>query len=282
MSVLIAGCGDLGTEIGLRFAASGYDVVGLRRRPTLLPTPIEGRGVDLSEEVPDVPFDTEIVVIATAADRRDQDAYRSAYVDGLTNLLRGLSRSDARPRRILLVSSTAVYGDNKGDRVDETTPASPGAPSAAIIWEAEQLLHREVSGAIVVRLAGLYGPGRTRLIDQVRSGSAARDGEAPAYTNRIHRDDAAAAIVHLATGCDSPDRLYIGSDHEPAPRFEVVQFLSGVLGVEPPAADAYSGPIRAGRRCSNDRLLATGFAFTYPTYREGYRAIVEGQGVRHP
>ena len=281
MTVLIAGCGDLGTEAGLRYAAYGRDVVGLRRTPEHLPDGIAGHAVDLSQQVPDVPANTEILVIATAADRRTERAYRSAYLDGLSNLLEGLHRKDARPHRVLLVSSTAVYGESGGAWVDETTPVSPGSTTAAVLLEAEQLLHRHVPAATVFRLAGLYGPGRTRLIDQVRNGSADRVGEQPRYSNRIHRDDAAAAIVHLTTACDDPGPVYLGSDHAPALRNEVVRFLSVELGVEPPEGGMRTAEPPTGRRCRNDGLLATGFTFCYPTYREGYRAVIAGQGVRY-
>ncbi|MDN5854102.1 MAG: NAD-dependent epimerase/dehydratase family protein [Actinomycetia bacterium] len=281
MTVLIAGCGDLGTEVGLRYAATGREVVGLRRTPGHLPDAIVRHEVDLAREVPTVPADTEILVVATAADRRTEQAYRSAYLDGLSNLLAGMRRGSVRPRRVLLVSSTAVYGDNRAAWVDESTPVSPGSPTAAVLRDAEQLLHEHLPSAIVFRLAGLYGPGRMRLLDQVCDGSAGGAGDPARYTNRIHRDDAAAAIVHLTTACADPDPIYLGSDHEPTLRSEVVHFLAGELGVELPDDGSRRAGVPNGRRCRNDRLRSTGFTFRYPTYREGYRAVIAGHAARH-
>ena len=109
MTVLLAGCGDLGTEAGLRFAAAGHRVVGWRRSPGKLPTAIEGAAVDLtSGELPPVPADTTAVVVAIAADSPTESAYRAAYVDGLAHVLDAAAASGAPVRRVLFVSSTAV------------------------------------------------------------------------------------------------------------------------------------------------------------------------------
>ena len=306
----MAGCGDLGTEAGLRFAAAGHRVVGWRRSPGKLPAAIEGVAADLARPpLPPIPADTTAVVIAVAADSPTEEAYRAAYVDGLSNVLDALERDAklvpvrehggaALPsplRRVLFVSSTAVYGDAEGGWVDESTTPAPGGFSGRIIREAEDLLHQRLDGTgispVVLRLGGIYGPGRTRLIDQVRSGAAVAPAE-PRYTNRIHRDDAAAAIVHLCTVAADPGPVYLGVDNDPAELGEVQRFLADELGLPRPSSDVPGGassggaggePSRGGnKRCSNALLRSTGFEFAYPTFREGYRAILAGEGVRHP
>ena len=120
MTFLLAGCGDLGTEAGLRFAALGHRVVGWRRSPGNLPAAIEGVAADLSAAgLPPVPADTSAVVVAIAADASTEEAYRAAYVQGLSNVLNALERDGVAPRRVLFVSSTAVYGDAGGGWVGE-------------------------------------------------------------------------------------------------------------------------------------------------------------------
>ena len=286
MTILLAGCGDLGTEAGLRFHALGHRVVGWRRSPAKLPAAIEGVAADLSAPgLPRVPADTTAVVIAVAADSPTEEAYRAAYVDGLTHVLDALERDGVRPQRVLFVSSTAVYGDAGGGWVDENTPPRPGGFSGRVLLEAEQLLQAAFSEtattATSLRLGGIYGPGRTRLIDQVRGGTAVVP-EDSRYTNRIHRDDAAAAIVHLATVPPEPAPVYVGVDNDPADLGTVLRFLAAELGLaEPPVGDA--GPARGGnKRCRNDLLRSTGFEFAFPSFREGYRDILAGNGVRHP
>lgn len=279
MTVLIAGCGDLGTEAGLRFAAAGFPVLGWRRSPEKIPAPLAGRAADLTGTLPRVPADTDIVVICVAAGERTEAAYRSAYVDGTSNVLDALERDGVQPRRILFVSSTAVYGDADGGWLDEDSPTAPASVTGAVIREAEELLHSRRPDAIVLRLAGIYGPGRTRLIDLVQAGAA--DPGPGQLTNRIHRDDAAAAVVHLTTAVAEPAPLYLGVDNEPVEQREVLRFLAGELGTELGPATPSSSSRGGNRRLSNARLRSTGFEFTYPTFREGYRAVLAGQGVRH-
>ncbi|MDQ0822543.1 nucleoside-diphosphate-sugar epimerase [Arthrobacter sp. V4I6] len=306
MTVLLAGCGDLGTEAGLRFAAAGHRVLGWRRSPEKLPAEIEGAAADLSSgELPPIPADTSAVVVAVAADSPTEKAYRAAYVDGLSKVLDAVLASDAGIGRVLFVSSTAVYGDAGGGWIDESTTPEPGGFSGRIIREAEELLFDRLRGTgiipVALRLGGIYGPGRTRLIDQVRGGTAVLPAE-PRFTNRIHRDDAAAAIVRLCTMEAVPGPVYLGVDNDPAELGEVLSFLAAELGLpRPPSSgssvsNAGGGPSRAGgtskaggeparggnKRCSNALLRSTGFEFRYPSFREGYRDILAGVGVRHP
>lgn len=280
-TVVIAGCGDLGTEAGLRFAEQGHHVVGLRRRAELVPAPITGRSADLRHEVPEIPADTSVVVVAFAAGSRDVDEYRATYVDGLRNVLDGVDASDAAPR-LLVVSSTAVYDVDDGSVVTEETPAHGGTPTAQVLVEAEALLRERAPGAVLVRLSGVYGPGRERLIDQVRSGSARLAPGASPHTNRIHRDDAAAALVHLATVPD-PAPLYLGTDDEPSRLDDVLRFLAAELGVpEPVTGDGGARQSGGDKRLSNALLRSTGWTPQYPTFCEGYRAVLAGEGTRHP
>jgi len=288
VDIVIAGCGDLGIETGLRFVGQGHRVTGLRRRGALVPEPLVGRSVDLRREVAPIDPGTDVVVVALAAGSRDVDEYRATYVDGLRNVLDGIDASGSRPR-VVVVSSTAVYDVDDGSTVTEETPAVAATPTAGVLLEAEALLRARHPGAVLARLSGVYGPGRERLIDQVRGGSARRTpqpGRSP-HTNRIHRDDAAAALVHLATLAD-PAPTYLVTDDEPARLDDVYAFLAAELDVpEPPRAEAAGRPA-AGRqgagdkRLSNALLRSTGWTPRYPSFREGYRAVLAGERTRHP
>ncbi|MHA6800064.1 Rossmann-fold NAD(P)-binding domain-containing protein [Bounagaea algeriensis] len=272
-TAVLAGCGDLGGRIGVRLAPLGYRVLGLRRTPARLPAGIEGQAVDLREQQPQLPGDTNLVVVALTADSYTAQGYRETYVTGLESVLDAIDRDVTVPPRVLLVSSTAVHGVTDGSWVDERSAASPASAAAGELRTAEQRLHARRPEAVVLRLAGLYGPGRGRLVTSVRDGTATVPAT-PMFTNRIHRDDAAAAVVHLATRVANPDPLYIGADHEPAERAAVLRFVAERLGVpEPPVAPEQSGRGR-GKRCRGDRLRRTGYTFTYPTYREGYGALI--------
>jgi len=281
MSVLIAGCGDLGTEVGLRLAALGHEVEGLRRDSSTLPTAIKGQSVDLSARQPAISPATDLVVMAIAAAAPTVAAYEAAYVGGLRNLLDALEGAAVVPRRFVLVSSTAVYDVNDGSWVDEETPANPQPGSTdAILLDAERMLHSRLPAATVFRLAGIYGPGRERLIRQVRDGTATVSARSR-HTNRIHRDDAAAAIVHLLLRDEQPAPLYLGVDNAPVVSAEVLSFVAAELGLPAPTPGESESQRGGDKRISNALLRSTGFTFTYPTYVEGYRAVIAGRGIRH-
>lgn len=293
MTVVIAGCGDLGTEVGLRFAALGNRVIGLRRSADKLPSEIEGQSVDLSQHMPELPADTTIVMIAMSPDARSAEGYRTAYVDSVRNIAAAIHRDCAVLPRVVYVSSTAVYGVDDGSWVDELTAAEPSTATAVVLKEAEDLLWQKLPEATVLRLAGIYGPGRTRQIDRLRDGIETISAE-PRFTNLIHRDDAAAAIVHLATMGAKPESVYVGVDDNPADQRGITAFLASSLNLRVPLVEsdttAKTGGATAnlvrgsdhGKRCRNTRLRETGFDFTYPTYREGYAAVLGGAGIRHP
>ena len=117
----------------------------------------------------------------------------------------------------------------------------------------------------MLRLSGLYGGPPGRLQAQVLAGDITEPNR---WTNRIHRDDAAAAVVHLLTSAQAPGPLYVGTDDEPALLGDVAAHLAHRLGAPaPPATDL---ALATGKRLSNARLRATGWVPAYPSYREGY------------
>ncbi|MDP3966705.1 MAG: hypothetical protein Q8Q02_00370 [Nocardioides sp.] len=265
--VLLVGAGSLGEDVGLRLAARGHGVVALRRRGGLVPPPLQGVSVDLTREVPALPpMDLDLLVVALTARPRSEEAYRSTYLDGMARALDALDRTGQLPRRAVLVSSTAVFGDVASTVLaDESTPVQPADGPGRMLLAAEELFADRVPGGTVLRLSGLYGAGSARLIDMVREG---RVDDPHRWTNRMRRDDAAAAVVHLLTRPEAPEALYVGTDDEPAQLGDVAAYLAEKLGAPvPPPADPERGH---GKRLSNARLRASGWVPEFPSYREGY------------
>lgn len=271
--VLIAGCGDVGNALGHMLAQRSDTVWGLRRNTAALAQVIRPIKADLTDPstLDVLPKDLDAVVYAAAANGYRETAYRQIYVDGLNNLLRALKHSGQKPR-FLFVSSTSVYGQHHGEWVDEDSTTSPTGFSGRLMLEGEALVHAYPGEALVVRFGGIYGPGRNRLIETVRTGSGCQD-EPPLYTNRIHRDDCAGVLMHLLD-LNSPQRIYVGVDSHPAPQCEVMLWLSERLGVSAPNRQRRSDA-DSGKRCSNKLLLASGYSFHYPSYREGYEAVID-------
>jgi nucleoside-diphosphate-sugar epimerase len=284
--VLIAGCGYTGIALGMQLASEEHTVWGLRRRPELLPAAIHPLKADLCDpgSLTLIPPKLDFVFYTAAAERTDDASYQAAYVTGIQNLLNQLSQSHQPLRRIFFTSSTAVYAQTGGEWVDETSETLPREFSGRRILEGEELLLRGPFAATVVRMAGIYGPGRTRLIDQVRRGEAVCDTTEPRYTNRIHRDDCAGVLQHLMR-LSALETLYLGTDSEPADRADVLLWLAKRLGALPSRVEPGTPTGReskSNKRCRNSRLLQSGYSFRYPTFREGYEAIVAEMALRTP
>lgn len=274
---LIAGCGYVGSALGVLLAGRGHEVWGIRRDVGALPRAIRPISASLLDRAElgrhRAPFDW--LFFTAGADGRSEEAYRRIYVEALGNVLDVFG---AGVRRAIFTSSTAVYAQREGERVDELSPAEPTDFGGRTLLEAERLVTERHPDATVLRLGGIYGPGRASLVDAVRSGEARFDPADTSVVNRFHRDDCAGALAHLAE-LASPERLYLGVDDEPAPRAEVIAFLAARLGVGLPRAQPGGGVRRSAsnKRCSNARLRASGYELVYPTYRAGYGALVEAQ-----
>lgn len=276
MRVLIAGCGYVGGALARMLVHDGHEVFGLRRAPRNLPAGVIPVAADLAtgDDLASVPGDLDVCVSAVSADGRSEAAYEAAYVRAVRNLQSVLESESPALQRWVFASSTAVYGQQDGEWVDEEASTSPSSFTGRTVLHGEALVRSSaVPSPIVLRLGGIYGPGRTRLVDSVRRGEATCPPE-PSYTNRIHRDDAAGAIRHLLTLPD-PEQVYVGVDTDPAERCEVLTWIADQVGAPPPAPGPPTG--RGSKRVDSSRLQASGYRFRYPTFREGYRAILDGQ-----
>jgi nucleoside-diphosphate-sugar epimerase len=184
------------------------------------------------------------------------------------------------------LSTIGVYGDAKGDWVDENTPVRPASERALRRWQAEQAWrsfgHDTGKRVEVFRLPGIYGPGRS-MIDTVRAGTARRIVKPGQVFNRIHVVDIARALEAAMVRPTAFD-LYNVTDDEPGPPQDVVTYAAELLGLpappEVPFAEASLSPMAVSfysesKRVRNDRLKsALGFSLAYPSYREGLLAIV--------
>lgn len=278
-TLLVIGCGDIGSAVARQCAADGWQVWGLRRQAALLP------GVRmLQADVTDPAtlhvlreVQPEFVLLVLTPGGFSDERYRKVYVEGLANCLAALDAS--RLRHVFWVSSTSVFHQDGGELLDEHSEARPGGFSGRRLLEAEALLGRQAAPHTSVRFGGIYGPGRDRLLRQLRAGE--RSPAAPVrYSNRIHRDDAVGILRFLlarAAAGEPLASLYLGVDAEPAPIVEVERWFSAALGLDYSALTEQKGELRGGnRRCSSALLQATGYRFLYPTYREGLPTLLAG------
>lgn len=284
MRSLIAGCGYVGAELARRLVAAGDEVWGLTLEPAAMPPGVQPIVADLRDAAALAALPTvDRVVFAAAPTGFDEPAYRATYLGGLRNLLDALTLGSSRPHRLLFCSSMGVYGQSAGSVVDESSTTEPARYSGAVMLEAEALVAACTVPAVSVRIAGIYGAQRCRVVGQVRAGSVQRTAGPSAFTNLIHRDDCAGALHHLLD-LDRPDPLYVAVDDEPVERNELLLWLAQRLGVDAPEVGSGAGaspwlaqrPGDRGKRLSSAALRASGYEFEYPTFREGYAAIVDG------
>lgn len=273
--MLIAGCGFVGTALARRLIAEDHEVWGLRRRTDGFPPGIHPISADLchSGSLRNLPPDLDFVFYTASAGSTSPEAYRAAYVAGQENLLDALADQKQSPRRYFFTSSTSVFGQESGEWVDEESPTEPELQSGRIMLEAERVVLSSSFPATVLRLGGVYGPGRRRLIESVQRGETTCAKGPPRYINRIHRDDCAGALFHLMN-LEHPDRIYLAVDNEPAEENDVVRWLAEKLGASPPQTishpDGDSSRRRSNKRCKNSLLTASGYRLLYPSFREGY------------
>lgn len=283
MHVLLVSAGDVAIEAGLRFASAGAEVTGWRRNSSKLPSCFTGQDVDLLQPAswPQINPDTEIVVFTPVPAARTYEAYTRSYLEVAKELAARLQDQAPKLKRVIYVSSSAVSGGGDGEWIDESTEVAPNRATSEVLADTERVFLDSGLPVTVLRASGIYGPGRNHLINQVRDASARMPLESH-WTNRIHRDDLAQAIVHVAQLGVEAEPIYMVTDNEPAQVGEIYAFLARQLNLPVPLQATEPAVRRAAnRRIRNDKLLATGFELQFPGFREGYRSVLAGDSIRH-
>lgn len=282
--VLIVGCGYVGLEAGRQWAVRGAYVEGVRRSAEdaeeLRAAGIALRVGDVTrrEDVLGWPGEWDVVVNAVSSSRGGADVYRKVYGAGTEHLLGWMA--GGRVGRYVHLSSTSVYGQVDGSWVDESSATEPVSETSRLLVATEQRLIEEHSRSglpvSVLRVAGIYGPGRGHQLQQLMRGEARIQGDGRRWVNMVHRDDVAAAI-RLVSETGVAGRIYNVVDDEPVAQGEFVAWLAGEYGLPlPPVATEEENAGRkrglTHKRVLNARLRSeTPWKPAFPTFREGYR-----------
>ena len=292
MRVLIVGCGYVGLPLGGELALRGHEVFGLRRGSMADPkiraagiTPVHAditRPGSLSAIEPR--FDW--VVNCAAAGGGAAADYRNIYLEGNRTLMSWLAASPIK--KFVYTSSTGVYGQNDGSVVTESSPAEPEMETAKILLEAENLLLAGSKGlspcrqfpAVILRVAGIYGPGRGWWLKQFIAGGSRMEGDGSRWLNMVHRDDLIGIII-AALERGLPGEIYNAADDEPVTQLALYQWLAEKTNRPlPPVDSAHLEPGRrrgvTNKRVSNRKLrTGLGYVFRYPDFRAGFAAELE-------
>ena len=290
LKVLIIGCGDLGGEVARQLAQLGIKTAGVRRSKGVI-AGVEIIAADVTQPASLqalVALQPEILIYCVAANGQSDEQYRTHYVDGLRHVL-ATQAQNPRLRHVFFVSSTRVYGQNTATLLDENIVAIPADFGGARLLEAEALLNTLSCNSTALRLSGIYGAGRLRMINLAKSPE--KWPLQNSWSNRIHRDDAAAFIVFLVqrvfaekNGEEPIAACYIVTDSKPTSQYEVLSWIADKLQVTIPAdmrtnmqaamQALNQTSSQAGKRLSNKAMLATGFSLQYSAFQIGYQALL--------
>ncbi|MEM9354217.1 MAG: SDR family oxidoreductase [Planctomycetota bacterium] len=280
---LIFGCGYLGKRVADAWRDAGDEVFAVTRSEEraaawraegLHPILADVTDPATLAELPTA----DTVLFAVGYDRNAGPSIFEVYEHGFQNALDALPRGTGR---VVYISTTGVYGDAGGDWVDEQTPPDPKRDGGRASLAAERALadHHNAADSVVLRLAGIYGPGRVPFLERLKSGQPI-NAPSEGWLNLIHVEDAA-RIVQTVADAEQTAAVYCVSDGNPVVRGEYYAEAARLLGVAPPEfekpPEGSSAAARAGasKRISNRRLQEDlGVRFAYPTHRAGLAAII--------
>lgn len=260
--ILIAGCGYVGQATADLFHHAGWEVEGWTKSGGQVDKPYPIIAVDLSqrEQISARPENFDLVIHCASTRGGDADLYRRVYREGARNLVDRFVGST-----ILFTSSTSVYAQCGGEWVTEESEANPAHETGQVLLETEKLIL--ASGGIVTRLAGIYGPGRSALLQKFLSGKAVIDPERDRFVNQIHRDDIAAALFSLLDREPAATGIYNVVDDEPILQSKCYRWLAVRLNrALPLSGRSTSKRGQSNKRVSNARLRGTGWIPRYPTF----------------
>ena len=288
--VLIIGCGYVGLPLGAELARRGHEVFGLRRSASALDelraagiTPLAG---DITQpgDFAWLPGNVDWVVNTVSSGKGGAAEYRAVYLEGTRHLIDWLAPQSLG--KFIYTSSTSVYGQSDGSLVDESSATEPAGETSQVLVETERLLQGAARTrdfpAVILRVAGIYGPTRGHLFQQFLRGEARIAGDGSRLINMIHLDDVVGSIIAALDHGRTGDVINV-SDDEPVTQLEFFLWLSAKLGKPlPPSADEDAQRKRGltNKRVSNARLKsAPGFTLKHPTFREGYTAEMSRLGL---
>ncbi|MEO6002695.1 MAG: NAD-dependent epimerase/dehydratase family protein [Opitutus sp.] len=287
--LIVFGCGYVGSVVAAQAQDRGMKVGVLTRNPqkaaALRAQGLEVVVADLASDEWHHSFsgDVDFVLNAVSSGGGGLEGYRRSYVAGMQSILRWASTS-AHIGTLVYTSSTSVYPQDGGVVVNEVASTQGAGELPRVLLEAENLLRDFVSHPLsknalarmfILRLAGIYGPDREHLVEQVRRGTVS--GKTENRLNLAHRDDIAAAIWSaFNAGPAIEDGIFNVADDGAAAKGEIVNWLAAEIGVPAPV---FTGAPVAGRRAiTPDRIIdnaklkaVLGWKPQYPTFREGYK-----------
>ena len=261
--LLIAGHGYLGQEVARQASGTGWHVTTLSRSGDDRALPCDLSNPDQVEQLRAGIEPPATIIFTASSNRGGSDAYRSVFLDGSRHLLATFPES-----HLVFVSSTSVYHQCDGSLVTEESPTEPIRETSRILLEAENLVL--ASRGTVARLAGIYGPGRSVILKRFLEGTAVIEEDGARFLNQIHRDDAASALLHLASHPGiTCGEVFNVADSSPLHHGDCYQALAQIFDRPvPPKGPRPENRKRAWthKRVSNEKLHEIGWQPRHPSF----------------
>lgn len=274
-TIMVVGAGYVGTSIGEYFVSKKQRVYGIVKSKAssvrLKEKGIEPLCFDLLASAGNVKIPpAHFIVISLAPDERSDRAYELTYIEAVNNFLQAI-QDNPRPYLVVYISSTRVWEQPSLEWVDEGTAAQPVSNQAKTLLMAERQVLTSGYPSLVLRLSGIYGPGRNR-IERFKS-CEFRKAAPDKFLNFIHLEDAVGSVASLFKSGEVGE-IYTGVDDEPILESVLYRWLAEALEVSYPASLFEKGDLK-GKRLLNNKLKSIGYKFKYPTFRQGYRDLLK-------
>lgn len=285
--VLVVGCGKIGQRVA-EALSQDFEVWGLRRSEVSDTPFIRYISADVCQPelleqrlFEKLANGVDYLIYCLTPSERSEQAYQQTYPIGLENLYASLPNK-SRLQRSIFISSSSVYHQNDDQWVDESSSCEPSNYSGQAILAAERFLQNSELTATIIRFSGIYGGQRKQLIRQIQNSAKQDQAILSSFlrrSNRIHEDDCVGFIIHIiqkAAQNQALEDLYLASDDLPVDLNDVLKWLAAEMDIEISTKISDKLKRRSGnKQCANHRMRNSGYELQFPSYKEGYSAMLD-------
>lgn len=266
MHILFVGYGKTSQRVAKHLFGAEHQISTISRSPK----PADG-ATHLIQDVHQLnltglaPIDVAYVLLSPG--QGDSSAYQNTYVNSVTAIAAALAQHPIK--RIIVVSSTRVYGGNQGETIDDLSPIKPSDEQGQWLLQMEQLWQaRYPQQVIIIRPSGIYGNSVARMIKLAHN---TQRYDRIHWSNRIHIEDLArflAGLIHV----EQPASSYIVSDGRPTALHETIQWFQQQLQLP---ELSLLGDVVSGKKIHATRMRDTGFELQYQDCFQDYWAMLQ-------
>ncbi|CAB1218655.1 sugar nucleotide-binding protein [Acinetobacter bouvetii] len=266
MHILFIGYGKTSTRVAKQLFQQGHQITTISQSPKT-----DAYATHLIQDVHQLdltklpPIDWVYVLLSPS--QSTVEGYQQTYVDSVAPIAKALK---AHPvQRIVVVSSTRVYGENAGERIDDGSAIQPVDEQGQLLWKMEQLYQQAFAErCIIIRPTGIYGTSVARMIKLAETTQSYPQIH---WSNRIHVDDLARFLAHVIH-VEHPEKSYICTNNQPIPLHEIIQWFQRQLNLPELVVESQK---ETGKRIFATRIRESGFELEHEDCFRDYLQMLE-------